>query len=518
MMDPEQFLKSAVNYLDILRDLDEGVAITDIQGNIMFLNDAQARIDGIDPAGAIGRPLEELWEVTEENSLILKCLSTGQPIVNKYLAYRSRAGRIANTINSVFPLRTAAGLVGSISFVRAYNLMEETITSICTMVENTRSHSNRNGTRFTFQDIIGESPAFLDSLRTAKMAALTPSQVMIHGDTGTGKELFAQSIHNYSSRKTQIYMGLNCAAIPENLLEGLLFGTTRGAFTGATDKPGLFEKASGGTLYLDEVNSMTLGLQAKLLRVLQENRVRRVGSLEEREISVKVLSSVNEDPHLAIESQRLRLDLFYRLAVVLLHIPPLKERRSDIPLFIRSFIDKYNQEFGRHVEGVSAEVEDLFEAYPWPGNVRELEHVIEGAMNVVGERTIIGPTHLPSYVVQAVGAIRAAFAPAAGSAGQVAPPIQQGDPDPGTSPPGPGAVLDRAPRLDPRHLRTIQAESEQRTLAQALAETAGNLSGAARILGISRQRLTYRMAKYGLERRDFLAGPAVVASNHPRRS
>jgi len=494
-MDPERFLNSAVNYLDILRDLDEGVAITDAQGCIMFMNDAQARIDGIDPEAAIGKSLEQIWEVTDENSLILKCLRTGHPIENKYLAYRSRSGRIANTINSVFPLRSANRLVGSISFVRAYNLMEETITSICSMVESTRSHSNPNGTRFTFQDIIGESPEFLDSIRTAKMAALTSSHVMIHGDTGTGKELFAQSIHNYSPRKNQTYMGLNCAAIPENLLEGLLFGTARGAFTGATDKLGLFEKANGGTLYLDEVNSMALGLQAKLLRVLQEKRVRRVGSLEELEINVKILSSVNEDPHLAIESQRLRLDLFYRLGVVLLHIPALRERRSDIPIFIHAFINKYNQEFGRHVEGISPEVEDLFDSYPWPGNVRELEHVIEGAMNVVGERTSINVAQLPLYLVRAVRA----------ADGQT--PVVANDPTWDRSS-VPVAVPLEGPRQDPRHLLNIQAEVEQRALEKALAETRGNLSRAANLLGISRQRLTYRLRKLGLDRRDFLTGRA----------
>lgn len=403
-------------------------------------------------------------------------------------------------LNSIFPLRTADGLVGSISFVRGYNLMEETITSICSLVDSTRSHPNRNGTRFTFQDIIGESPVFLDSIRTAKMAALTPSRVMIHGDTGTGKELFAQSIHNYSPRKDQIYVGLNCAAIPENLLEGLLFGTVRGAFTGAADKPGLFEKAHGGTLYLDEVNSMALGLQAKLLRVVQESRVRRVGSLEEREVDVKLLSSVNEDPHLAIEGQRLRLDLFYRLGVVLLHIPALKERRSDIPIFTRQFINKYNQEFGRHVEGVAPAVEEVFEAYPWPGNVRELEHIIEGAMNIVGDTATIQLAHLPHYLARAS---RAGWEKA--GPGREAPAVPEGIPSVPERTPHHGPAGATSPAIPGGSLRTIQSEVEQRTLEKALTETRGNLSRAAALLGVSRQRLSYRMKKHGLDRRLFRA-------------
>jgi arginine utilization regulatory protein len=483
-MDPDRFLQSGVDYLEIFRVLDEGVVITDAQGRIVFVNAAQARMDGVDPESMIGKLPLEIWDVTEDTSVTLRCLHSGKPMVNQYLAYRTRTGRIVNSINSVFPIRTASGMSGSISFVRGYNLLEETITSICSVVEDSGRRTRSNGTRFTFQDLVGKSPAFLESIKTAKMAALTPSQVIIHGDTGTGKELFAQAIHNYGPRKHQAYVGLNCAAIPENLLEGLLFGTTKGAFTGAADKQGLFEKADGGTLYLDEVNSMALGLQAKLLRVLQERRVRRVGSLEERAVDVKLLSSVNEDPHLAIEGGRLRLDLFYRLGVVMLHVPPLKDRRGDLRDLTAYFIERFNQEFGRNVGGISPEVDDLFQAYAWPGNVRELEHVIEGAMNVVGEQTRIDLAHLPLYLARAWQALAV---PAAGSS-----PVQ-------TPPEAEPAGADR----NPGHLLPAQAELERRTLQRALTDAGGNLSQAAKALGLSRQRLTYRMRKHGLERGQF---------------
>jgi arginine utilization regulatory protein len=473
------FLDSGVDYLEILRGLDEGVIITDGDGRIVFFNEAQARMDGMDPDAAIGKMVREIWDVTEDTSITLRCLQSGKPMVNQYMAYRTRAGRIVNSINSVFPIRTTSGLAGSIAFVRGYNLLEETITSICSVVEGTGRRTRNNGTRFTFQDIVGESPTFLETIRTAKLAALTPSQVMVHGDTGTGKELFAQAIHNYGARKDQSYVGLNCAAIPENLLEGLLFGTTRGAFTGATDRPGLFEKANGGSLYLDEINSMALGLQAKLLRVLQERRVRRVGSLEERPVDVKLISSVNEDPHHAIEARRLRLDLFYRLGVVMLHVPPLRERSRDIGVLTRYFINKYNQEFARNVTGISAEVDELFRTYPWPGNVRELEHTIEGAMNLMGEQTIIDLAQLPTYLVKAWRGQE----PQAGPARAPRP-----DPDP-----------------EPASLSLLQsqAQAERRAMEQALAETGGNLSRAAALLGLSRQRLAYRLAKHGLDRAAF---------------
>ena len=247
-MEPETFLNSAINYLDILRDLDEGVAITDAEGTIMFLNDAQVKIDGIAPETAIGRPLERSGRSPRRTASSGSASAPGVRSSTSTWPTASRAGRIANTINSIFPLRTADGLVGSISFVRGYNLMEETITSICSLVDSTRSHPNRNGTRFTFQDIIGESPVFLDSIRTAKMAALTPSRVMIHGDTGTGKELFAQSIHNYSPREGPDLHGLNCAAIPENLLEGLLFGTVREPSPGRRTKLGSSRRPMGDSV------------------------------------------------------------------------------------------------------------------------------------------------------------------------------------------------------------------------------------------------------------------------------
>jgi transcriptional regulator with PAS, ATPase and Fis domain len=207
------------------------------------------------------------------------------------------------------------------------------------------------------------------------------SPVMLFGETGTGKELLAQSIHNRSSRSSGRYVAVNCAAIPENLLEGILFGTTRGAFTGAVDKPGLFEKAHGGTLLLDEINAMTMGLQAKLLRFLQERKIRRVGSLEERDVDLKIISSVNVNPHVAIAQQTLRADLFYRLAVIFIRIPPLRERLQDLPALISHFLSKSNALLNRQIAGLSEAVISRFEHYPWPGNVRELEHVIEGALS-----------------------------------------------------------------------------------------------------------------------------------------
>jgi arginine utilization regulatory protein len=187
-------------------------------------------------------------------------------------------------------------------------------------------------------------------------------------------------------------VGINCAAIPDTLLEGLLFGTVKGAFTGAVDKQGLFEQANGGTLFLDEINSMPIGLQSKLLRVLQEKKIRRVGASGEVPVSVKIISSVNIPAHKAIRERQLRMDLFYRLAVVYIAIPPFREQPEGIETLTRHFIFKNNLALDKQVRGVSEPVMQFFRSYHWPGNVRELEHLIEGAMNTIGPA--YDPAHL----------------------------------------------------------------------------------------------------------------------------
>ena len=269
--------------------------------------------------------------------------------------------------------------MGAIMFVKDYQLLDKTMSNI--RPPQKKGHYN-NGTQYTFKNVKGNNPEFRRCINTAQMAANSPSPIMLYGETGTGKELFAQSIHNVSVRRKAGYIPVNCSAIPENLLEGILFGTTRGAFTGALDKPGLFEMANGGTLLLDEINSMPIGLQGKILRVLQEKKVRRVGSLKEIDIDAKIISSINIQPHQAIENNTLRADLFYRLGVVFIGIPPLVERKDDISLLVQFFVEKCSDTLGVRQHRLSKQVMDMFFTYQWPGNVRELEHIIEGAMNV----------------------------------------------------------------------------------------------------------------------------------------
>lgn len=246
-----------------------------------------------------------------------------------------------------------------------------------------------NGTLYVLEDIIGESEVIKELKYKAKKIADSSSPVLVYGETGTGKELLVQGIHNASSiRKNKPFIAQNCAAIPKSLLEGILFGTTLGSFTGAKNKPGLFELADGGTLFLDEINSMDVELQAKLLRVLQDGVIRRIGGRKAINVDVRVIASTNEDPLDAVKKGILREDLNYRLNVISLRVPPLRERREDIPILVDYFIRMYNDKLCKNVYGVSTDCMKIFLDYPWPGNVRELKYTIESIMNFIDDGII----------------------------------------------------------------------------------------------------------------------------------
>jgi arginine utilization regulatory protein len=240
----------------------------------------------------------------------------------------------------------------------------------------------RGTAKYTFDDIIGNSEKMVSCKEKAVKASRTSSPVLVFGETGTGKELFVQAIHNNSSRNKKPFIAQSCAAIPSNLLETILFGTVRGSFTGAEDKKGLFEIADGGTLYLDELNSMPLELQGKILRVLQEGTIRRVGSTTVKEVDVRVIASLNESPELLLEEGKLRNDLYYRLNVVRINIPTLRQRKEDIPALIDCFINKFNKSFNGAIIGVDEAALERLILWNFEGNIRELEHIIEGMFNL----------------------------------------------------------------------------------------------------------------------------------------
>jgi arginine utilization regulatory protein len=263
------------------------------------------------------------------------------------------------------------------------------------VLSNTNSEiKNKNSAHYTFLDVIGHSREMQKIKALGLRASESDSPVLISGATGTGKELLVQSIHNSSKRKNQAFIAQNCAALPNNLLESILFGTVKGSFTGAENRAGLFELAHGGTLFLDEVNSMPLELQAKLLRVIQDGRLRRVGASTTTDIDVRIISAINVPLDKVLELGQLRNDLFYRLSVISFEIPSLKERVQDIPLLVEFFIKKYNEKRNKFFSNISNEVLKIFLDYHWPGNIRELEHTIESVISLY-DGEIIREEHLP---------------------------------------------------------------------------------------------------------------------------
>ena len=486
----------SINFFPAFSAFDEGIIITDTHGRILFYNETQAGIDGLRPGIVIGKRVAEIYQLNWRDSMIYQCLSANAPIIGRLFFYRTCKGKLANTIHSVFPLHIDDVLVGAICFVKNYNLLEKVMSGVSTLSANTPPEL-ANGTRYQFTDIVGVDNSFLHALTMARLAAKSSSPVMLFGETGSGKEMFAQSIHNYSPRKDKPFVGINCAAIPDTLLEGVLFGTVKGAFTGAMDKKGLFEQANGGTLFLDELNSMPITLQSKLLRVLQEKKIRRVGASGEITVAVKIISSVNIPAHKAIRDRQLRMDLFYRLAVVYIAIPPLREQPEGIETLTRHFIYKNNLALDRHVHSLSEPVMQFFRSYHWPGNVRELEHLIEGAMHTIGPDTTLRIAHLPPHLL--LDQIRDEDPPlqvlsAQPSGNQAA--TKTDIPDRKKASPGTGV----------RDLREQRQAQEGKLIDEALKAAAGNVSKAARMLNVSRQLVHYKMRKYGLTRDRYREG------------
>ncbi|MEH7151595.1 sigma 54-interacting transcriptional regulator, partial [Bacillus thuringiensis] len=391
---------------------------------------------------------------------LIEALKLGKTNKNIKQTYFNNKGQEITTINDTFPIIENGKIKGAIEISKEISNLKQTIRM---------GPSRKQSTKFTFDHIIGDSEAIQSIITEGKRVIRTSSSILLVGETGTGKELFAQSIHNESQRSTKPFISQNCAAIPDTLMESLLFGTNRGAFTGAIDKAGLFEEANGGTLLLDEINSLSPALQAKLLRAIQEKTIRRIGGTHEKEIDVRIIATINEDPFEAIAHNRLREDLYYRLSVVTLCLPPLRERKEDILALVQHFIEKYNTQFGLNVTDVDVNVREFFYAYDWPGNVRELEHIIEGSMNLIEDETIITAFHMPTRFRER---IKTEFN------------MQH--------------ALTNHNTDAPKTLKHTIEKMEKNYINQILKENHGNISQAAKFLGLSRQNLQYRIKKLHL--------------------
>src|SRR5947207_6999046 len=318
-------------------------------------------------------------------------------------------------------------------------------------------------------EIISASPKMEAVKKMILKVARSNSTVLIRGESGTGKELIARAIHNQSPRSSEMFQAVNCAAINENLLESELFGHEKGSFTGAhAEKKGLFEVADRGTLFLDEIGELDVGMQAKLLRALQERRIRRVGGTHELPVDVRVVAATNRDLRAMVADGRFRADLYYRINVLSIDVPPLRERREDIPVLIDYFLKKHTKNTSRHHTGLTPETKKLMNEYSWPGNVRQLESAIERAI-LLSEGDLITLEDLPSEVRQEVG-------PASEGAFKL---------------PAEGINFE---------------DVERNLITQAMKQTDYNITKAAKLLGLTFRTLQYRLEKFGIKKPDDARG------------
>ncbi|MBG9712663.1 MULTISPECIES: sigma-54 interaction domain-containing protein [Bacillus] len=457
----KQIIEMNMLYETLLNELDIGIHIINEESKTIIYNRKMMEIESMERSDVLYKsPLEIFAFEENKNSTLIEALKLGKTNKNIKQTYFNNKGQEITTINDTFPIIENGKIKGAIEISKEISNLKQTIRM---------GPSRKQSTKFTFDHIIGDSEAIQSIITEGKRVIRTSSSILLIGETGTGKELFAQSIHNESQRSTKPFISQNCAAIPDTLMESLLFGTNRGAFTGAIDKAGLFEEANGGTLLLDEINSLSPALQAKLLRAIQEKTIRRIGGTHEKEIDVRIIATINEDPFEAIAHNRLREDLYYRLSVVTLCLPPLRERKEDILALVQHFIEKYNTQFGLNVTDVDVNVREFFYAYDWPGNVRELEHIIEGSMNLIEDETIITAFHMPTRFRER---IKTEFN------------MQH--------------ALTNHNTDAPKTLKHTIEKMEKNYINQILKENHGNISQAAKFLGLSRQNLQYRIKKLHL--------------------
>ncbi|MFD1357728.1 sigma-54 interaction domain-containing protein [Fictibacillus halophilus] len=449
----------------ILKTIDEGIHVVDANGMTIFYNSVAASLDGLTLEEVHNyHVLDAFPSLTKETSTLLKVIQTGTPIYNQHQAYTNRKGKQIDTVNSTLPLWLDGELIGAVEVAKDISKVKQLSDQLLDLQAKMKTTKNKTDKQtfatYHFQNILSLDPLLNDIKEQCRKASKTSSPIMIYGETGTGKEMFVQAIHNESPRANKPFVVQNCAAIPGPLLEGILFGTKKGSFTGAVDRPGVFELADGGTLFLDEINSMPIELQAKLLRVIQEGVVQRIGSTNLRKVNVRIISALNEPTEQCLSKGLLRQDLFFRLNVVYIELPPLRERQKDISYLLIHFLNELNTAFKKNVLGLTQEAEQLLNEYSWPGNIRELKHAVEHCMNFADNNTTIGIALLPKHI-KSTKSFRA----------------ENHIPLPSSIPP----------------LREALGEYEKQIIQMALKQTSGNIQQAAKILQVPRQTLQYKI-------------------------
>lgn len=455
-------LYDAMDYID-------GITIINSDGTILFTVKFNPSIDKKMEESIVGKKLLDVfYNLNKTNSSLFECMEKEKLIERKGQLIKNLYLDDTTTDNISFPIKHGGLIVGAIELSKIITIKDdpdksdrEKTLSDSSNAMNLKLKSLNLGFKATYSlsDILCKDKRMIELVELAKYVAESSSPIFITGETGTGKELFAQGIHNASNRKDKPFIAQNCSAIPENLIESIFFGTSKGSYTGALDKKGLFEACDGGTLFLDELHCMPIHLQSKLLRVIESRAARRVGENEERRFDVRIIAATNINSNDILTQGHIRHDLYYRLSVVKLNIPPLRERVEDIKILSDFFIEKYNKIFEKKISSISPAIIGFMLTYDWPGNVRELENFIESAVLYVSkDKTILEGKEVKKLYNNDQGF------------------------------------------LNTKPLKSILENLELKFLKEALVFSKGNVKNAADYLEIPRQTLQQKMIKHKLNK------------------
>jgi PAS domain S-box-containing protein len=444
-------------YETILDNIHNGVMITDPDGKIIFFSKTYGKFLGIDPQETIGKNCTEVIENTRMN-IVAKTKIPEINLPHRIMGQDMVVQRIPIEMNGEL-----VAVYGQVMFkdVRDVHALSKKLNVLESKVEfYEKELENLRSSKYTINNIVGKSERIAELKKLALKAAQTNSPVLLIGESGTGKELFAHAIHHASDRRLHPFIRLNCAAIPKDLLESELFGYEPGAFTGAgtKGKPGKFELAHHGTIFLDEISDLPLEMQPKLLRVLEEKETERLGGIRITKSNFRLIAATHENLEKSIEQGKFRKDLYYRLNVIPIYIPPLRERKEDIPYIAGNLIEILNKDLGTGMPRISSEVLTIFENYDWPGNVRELANILERTIYAV-EGDTIEIHHLPFFLQR---------------------------------------MRSESNKTQPSHLKRLREDMEKEALLHAIRISNNNKNKAARLLGIHRTAIYKKMKKLNI--------------------
>ncbi len=477
-------LSSYISQIVTMNILADSVSIIDDKGIIRYFQMYSDRYAPYLSKDVVGKHFMDVFTgINPDESTVLKGLR-GEASHNAVAHYIDKDGNPTDAIESIYPIKLRDQVVGVVCVANTLYDGERTIELTPMDLRDEEADIDR---------IVGSSSAMQYLKMQIREIAHTNANVLIYGETGSGKDLVAKALHYASKRKDFPFFSQNCAAIPEQLLESIFFGTKKGAYTGAEDRVGILAQANGGTLFLDEINSLAMPIQAKLLKAIEEKKFRPVGDTTEKETEFRVIAATNEEPFSCIKKKKLREDLFFRLGTVILEIPPLRNRKEDIPELINHFIKENNSQSEAQITDIADDALDVLMAYNWPGNVRELRNVIESSM-IFSKDGIIRKANLPEYILKSLDS-KDSGAVSAAKTQEFRYAVHPGKSVKGLS-------LGRTTVLagdEARHeiLDKTLAEIEKDIIAMHLAKST-NHTEIAKKLGITRQTLIAKIKKYEL--------------------